>query len=234
MAKIRGIKPDTWTDEKIVSISPLARLLFIGMWNFACDNGHLDDSPLQLKMRILPVDNCDVSELLNEIIGKGLAVRKNGFLKVPNLAEHQKPDKRFITFCDHCEHDEDLAYPLKDSPSTRGVHDENTTSARGVHIDEGDGDGDGEFDGEVTRERVLPPKFCEQHPTGTDRPCRGCAAARERYEQADAERRKKSAAWAAWARGQPDCPHGTPGGNLIRPTVGTARCAQCRAERTAA
>ena len=68
MAKIRGIKPETWSDEKIVALSPLARLLFIGSWNWACDNGHIEDSPIQLKIRILPADNCDVNELMDEII----------------------------------------------------------------------------------------------------------------------------------------------------------------------
>ena len=33
MPKIRAIHPEFWTDEKVVEGSPLARLLFIGMWN---------------------------------------------------------------------------------------------------------------------------------------------------------------------------------------------------------
>ena len=39
MARIRTVKPDIWTDEKFVELSPLARLLFIGLWNFADDEG---------------------------------------------------------------------------------------------------------------------------------------------------------------------------------------------------
>ena len=30
MARIRTIKPDFWTDEKVVELSAFARLLFIG------------------------------------------------------------------------------------------------------------------------------------------------------------------------------------------------------------
>lgn len=150
MAKIRGIKPDTWTDEKFVSVPPLARLLFIGMWNFCCDNGHIEDSPLQLKMRILPADNCDVRELLSVLIEMGLVVRMPGYLKVPNLPGHQKPDKRFLTFCEHCEHDENLTYtttkPKGRTTSTPRAHVENPASARRVHADDGDGDGDGDGD----------------------------------------------------------------------------------------
>ena len=78
MAKIRGIKPETWTDEDLVSVSAYARLLFIGLWNFACDNGHLDDKPRQIKMRILPADPCDVDELLGELTDLGLVERRDG------------------------------------------------------------------------------------------------------------------------------------------------------------
>jgi hypothetical protein len=158
MAKIRGIKPETWTDERFVSVSPLARLLFIGMWNFACDNGHLDDSATQLRMRILPADNCDAGELLAELIGVGLVERRAGFVKVPNLPEHQKkPDKRWITLCPHCSHDEDSAYTADDTASTRRVPDVAPKGARRDHAGDGDGDGDGETtpDGVVARKRAT-------------------------------------------------------------------------------
>jgi hypothetical protein len=41
MARIRTIKPEFWTDEKIVECSFEARLMFIGMFNFADDKGNL-------------------------------------------------------------------------------------------------------------------------------------------------------------------------------------------------
>lgn len=152
MAKIRGIKPDTWTDEKFVSVPPLARLLFIGMWNYCCDNGHVEGSPLQLKMRILPVDNCDVAELIEALIEQGLVVRIGGYLKVPNLPLHQRPDKRFLTFCAQCEHDENLAYTIENPKarpaSTPRAHVENTTSTPRAHVD--DCECDGECDGDTT------------------------------------------------------------------------------------
>jgi hypothetical protein len=44
MARIRTTKPEFWTDGKVVGMSPFARLLFLGSWNFAlCDDGHLRD-----------------------------------------------------------------------------------------------------------------------------------------------------------------------------------------------
>lgn len=145
MAKIRGVKPETWTDEKFVSVSPLARLLFIGMWNHACDNGHIDNSPMQLKMRILPADNCDVEALRDELIAAGM-VLDHGHLKIPTLPTHQRPDKRFITLCEHCAHDEHTTYrpeDLKPRPtSAPRAPKGRTASAPRVHHDDGDGDGE--------------------------------------------------------------------------------------------
>ena len=70
MARIRTIKPDFWTDEKIVELSPLARLLFIGLWNFADDDGRMPYSTTRIKLQILPADAADISALLGEIRGK--------------------------------------------------------------------------------------------------------------------------------------------------------------------
>lgn len=35
MARIRTVKPEFWTDRRMVKLSPLARLLYISSWNFA-------------------------------------------------------------------------------------------------------------------------------------------------------------------------------------------------------
>lgn len=100
MAKIRGIKPDFWTDEDMVELSIPARLLFIGLWTYACDNGHLQDKPKQIKMRILPADDVNCSQLLTELANAGRIERADGWITVPNLAEHQKIDPRYFTSCD--------------------------------------------------------------------------------------------------------------------------------------
>lgn len=67
MARIRTIKPEFWTDAKVLRVSPLARLLLLGMWNFADDRGVLEADPLQLKARIFPNDQVDVEKLLQEL-----------------------------------------------------------------------------------------------------------------------------------------------------------------------
>lgn len=153
MAKRRQIHPEIWTDEKFVSLDPLARLLFIGMWNHACDNGHLDDSALQLKMRVLPADSCDVPELLDQIVESGMVTREDGYLKVTNLSQKQALDMRYLVFCDHCEEDPARRYTEEDRPARKGqpkgsptsaprAPDVRPTSAPSSGVGDGVGDGD--------------------------------------------------------------------------------------------
>jgi hypothetical protein len=98
MARIRTIKPEFWTDEKVVSLSPLARLLFIGMWNFVDDYGRSEFSPIRLKMQILPADAVEIGGLLGEIVEAGLitiySVGDKRFFEVRGFTKHQKVDHR--------------------------------------------------------------------------------------------------------------------------------------------
>lgn len=68
MARIRSTHPEQWTDDKFVTCSPLARLFAIAIRNEADDNGIFEWNPIKLKMRLLPADNCDVTELLKELL----------------------------------------------------------------------------------------------------------------------------------------------------------------------
>lgn len=75
MARIRTIKPEFWTSEKIVECSRDARLFFIGMWNFADDEGRLVNSAMQLKMKIFPAEDLlieSIQGLLTELSVNGL------------------------------------------------------------------------------------------------------------------------------------------------------------------
>jgi len=119
VARIRTIKPEFWTDGKVINLSYAARLLFIGCWNFArCDNGHLDDDAVSLKLRILPADDVDAYKLLNELIEAGMIVRYTHegrtFLKIKRFNEHQKIDTRWGSRCPYCS--------LKASPKLTETH----------------------------------------------------------------------------------------------------------------
>lgn len=130
MAKGRHLKTEFWTDKNIVQLTPLARLLYLGLWNYAHDCGHLDDEPLELKMRLLPADNCDVDELLQELADHGRIIRKDGVLDLPKLAEHQKPDKRWFTRCPPCKEAHEHA---EATTSNGGQSTPNTTRPPSAH-----------------------------------------------------------------------------------------------------
>lgn len=97
MSRIRSIHPGLWTDEAFVSLSPMARLLLMGIWNECDDNGSFAWSPLGLKMKILPADNADANELLAEMVEAGIVKRYEVAGKpygaVRNFCQYQRPKK---------------------------------------------------------------------------------------------------------------------------------------------
>jgi hypothetical protein len=108
MARIRTIKPDFWTDGNMVKLSPFARLLYIGIWNFTlCDHGHAADDAMKLKLQVLPMDDVDIDALLKEIMDQGRVTRViagdgRTYLHVTRFEDHQKIDPRWKTRCPAC------------------------------------------------------------------------------------------------------------------------------------
>ena len=95
MARIRTIKPEFFTSEDIVSLSPLARLLYIALWCEADKDGRMVWKPITFKLRYLPGDACDVHALCKEITDRGLIVLYGeGFAYVPAFAAHQHVNPR--------------------------------------------------------------------------------------------------------------------------------------------
>lgn len=94
MARIRNIKPDFWTDEKLVELDPWERLLFIGIWNFVDDEGYMPYSPKRIKMQIFPGDSLEISRGLQNLISIGALTLYDSeagqILKVTNWSKHQK------------------------------------------------------------------------------------------------------------------------------------------------
>lgn len=96
MARIRSIKPAFFTSEDTCGVSPLARLLFLGLLTEADRAGRLEDRPRQLKRRLLPDDDCDVDALLWELQERGVIRRYSGagewhVVQIVNFEKHQKP-----------------------------------------------------------------------------------------------------------------------------------------------
>ena len=61
------IDPGYWSDDKVIELDPMQRLLFIGMWNFADDAGVLRNSSKQIKAQIFPAD-----DITNEVVARSL------------------------------------------------------------------------------------------------------------------------------------------------------------------
>ena len=100
MPRNRMIKCDFWTSEQVISCSPTARLLFIGLWNFADDNGVHPASYVKIKAEVFPADNFNIAEVkqwIIELIQQGLlreyTVEEKSYWVVTGWKNHQKIDK---------------------------------------------------------------------------------------------------------------------------------------------
>lgn len=142
MAKIRGIKPEFWTDSKIVGLKIPTRLFFVGLWNFCDDQGVFVWNPLELKMRVFPADNFDTTSALRELVEASCVIefeyngKKYGL--VSNFEKHQRPDKRFLVT---------LIEPQELAKIKPLV--EVTTSTLRDHHDDIEGEGDIDIEGDI-------------------------------------------------------------------------------------
>lgn len=97
MGRIRTIKPEFFTDEKLGECSTSARLLFVGTFCVADDQGNLERSSQQLKNQIFPQDSFSVEPLIQELLAQELLVEyeEDGkrFLHIKNFLRHQKIDR---------------------------------------------------------------------------------------------------------------------------------------------
>lgn len=95
MARIRTIKPEFFTSEDIVALSPLARLLYIALWCEADKEGRLAWKPRTFKMRYLPADDCDIDALARELHASGLVtLYGDGLAFIPSFKRHQHINPR--------------------------------------------------------------------------------------------------------------------------------------------
>lgn len=96
MARIRTIKPQFWDDLKIGRLSRDARLLYIGLWNFADDLGVVIADPVWLKSKIFPYDKIQLQQFegwLKMLEETGfislLSVKSERFYYLPTFSRHQ-------------------------------------------------------------------------------------------------------------------------------------------------
>lgn len=65
MPRQRFIHPDLWTDPALGKLAPMERLLFIGCFSNADDEGRLLGSPAYLRATIFPYDDLSLEEVRN-------------------------------------------------------------------------------------------------------------------------------------------------------------------------
>lgn len=94
LARIRTIKPEFWTDEKLVELEFVDRLMFIGLFNFVDDQGFIDYKPKRIKMQVFPGDDVDVSAALMRLHEASLIQAYDSgdgvVLHITNWEKHQR------------------------------------------------------------------------------------------------------------------------------------------------
>lgn len=143
MSRIRSIKPDFFLDEDLATVSPLARLLFIGLWTLADRDGLLEDRPARIKAAVFPYEPpaFDVIGLLTELeAGRFIQryeVDGKACVSIRNFAKHQRPHVKETSF--------GLPPPPKPGPAPACTEKtrQAPASSRRVLLVVGGGDGDG-------------------------------------------------------------------------------------------
>jgi hypothetical protein len=96
LVRIRSIKPEFWKDEEIAALDPFARLLFIGLWGMADNEGRLEDRPKRIKAEIFPYDDVDIEKLLHSLTEQpGRFIERwetdgQGIIEVRSFTRHQR------------------------------------------------------------------------------------------------------------------------------------------------
>ncbi len=94
-----------WLDEKIGSLPPEARLLYIGTWSLADDNGVLRGNPAYIRSQLFAYDEvvtaADVRRWIELLTAERMLVpfthRGERYLLVRRFRDHQKIDARYTT-----------------------------------------------------------------------------------------------------------------------------------------
>ena len=95
MPRIRTVKPEFWSDEKLSLLDPLTRLVFLGLISMADDHGRLVDNVKLLDGQLFPNTDDSSRDSLETLsrIGRVLRYRAaNGqtVLQIVNWDRHQK------------------------------------------------------------------------------------------------------------------------------------------------
>lgn len=107
MGRIRSIKPEFFLHEDLAAMSPVHRLLFVGLWTLADRDGRLEDRPRRIKVALMPWEDCDIDALLWDLAEARLIVRYDArtpegqpteAIAIPGFRKHQRPHPKESSF----------------------------------------------------------------------------------------------------------------------------------------
>ncbi len=94
MSRIRTIKPDFFLDDELAELSPLTRLLFIGLWTLADCQGRMEDRPKRIRAQLHPFDDGDTDAMLQALHDAGFITRYEAdgkrYLEIRTFTKHQR------------------------------------------------------------------------------------------------------------------------------------------------
>ncbi len=162
MARIRSIKPTFFRSRSVKALSSDEKLVWIGLWSAADDEGRLLD---------------EVGILVGDLWALSLSASKlDGILArldaVNRIQRYEIAGQRYIQVCNWQEHQR-ISHPtVSDIPPAP------LRTVSGIVPDPLRREGKGRD----RRGGEAPPLFCPNHPSGTDGPCRPCGDARRAHE----------------------------------------------------
>lgn len=93
MPRTRDLKHATFKNEELNSLPPLTRWLFTGLWTVADREGRLLDRPARIKAELLPYDDANADELLQQLHNAGFITRYESegcrCIQVVTFSKHQ-------------------------------------------------------------------------------------------------------------------------------------------------
>ena len=144
MSRIRTVKPEFFLDEELAELTPLNRLLFIGLWTLADCEGRLEDRPKRIRAQLHPYDDGDTDAMLQALHDAGFIIRYTAegmrCIEVRSFKKHQRLSSKEVEGQSQLPPRTHPGQP-KDAPGTHpgqpkdapGTHPGHTGDAPGTH-----------------------------------------------------------------------------------------------------
>lgn len=141
MARKRMIDPSFWTDEKLGLLTPMHRLLFMGLISNADDEGRLQGHPALVKSMIFPYDvditHQQVEKWLIDLHNEGLIliyeVGKQRYIWIPNFLKYQQINRPTPSKLPAPPENAEVTYISINNESSQNTHEQLTEDSLNTH-----------------------------------------------------------------------------------------------------